>query len=308
MIYYYKTLSGFIYKKDSCENGTWVNCMSPTAEEVAFLSEHFEIDMDFLKGALDEEEASRTDYDNGVILIVIDVPVEAKSDRMMMYYTTPLVIFLTSENVITVSLKGNDITNSFASGRVRNADTNDVSSFVLNIVLFVARKYLSYLNKIIKNSNRIEKTLKKSMKNKELIQLLEIKKSLVYFSSSLKTSKATLEKLFRVGLIAKDENNTELMDDVIIELKQAIEMTDTYMNIISGTMEAFASIISNNLNIVMKILASITLIISIPTVISGIYGMNTPGLPFMDCWWFPVVLSFLLMAISFKILKDKDML
>lgn len=308
MIYYYKTSSGFIYKKDSCEKGTWVNCMSPSEEEVSFLSEHFQIDMDLLKGALDEEEASRVDYENGVVLLVIDVPVEAKSDRMMMYYTTPLVIFLTRENVITISLRGNDITNSFASGRVRNVDTNDSSNFVLNMILFVARKYLSYLNKIIKNSNRIEKTLKKSMKNKELIQLLEIKKSLVYFSSSLKTSKATLEKLFRIGLIVKDENNTELMDDVTIELKQAIEMTDTYMNIISGTMEAFASIISNNLNIVMKILASITLIISIPTVISGIYGMNTPGLPFTDCWWFPVILSILLMAISFKILKDKDMI
>lgn len=282
--------------------------MSPSEEEVSFLSEHFQIDMDLLKGALDEEEASRVDYENGVVLLVIDVPVEAKSDRMMMYYTTPLVIFLTRENVITISLRGNDITNSFASGRVRNVDTNDSSNFVLNMILFVARKYLSYLNKIIKNSNRIEKTLKKSMKNKELIQLLEIKKSLVYFSSSLKTSKATLEKLFRIGLIVKDENNTELMDDVTIELKQAIEMTDTYMNIISGTMEAFASIISNNLNIVMKILASITLIISIPTVISGIYGMNTPGLPFTDCWWFPVILSILLMAISFKILKDKDMI
>lgn len=308
MIYYYKTSSGFIYKKDSCEKGTWVNCMSPNDEEVSFISEHFKIDMDFLKGALDEEEASRVDCENGVVLLVVDIPVEAKSDKMITYYTTPLVIFLTNDNTITISLKGNDITNSFASGRVRNADTNDVSSFVLNIVLFVAKKYLKCLNKIIKNSNRIEKNLKKSMKNKELIQLLEIKKSLVYFSASLKTSKATLEKLFRVGFIVKDDNNKDLMDDVVIELKQAIEMTDTYMNIISGTMEAFASIISNNLNIVMKILASITLIISIPTVISGIYGMNTPGLPFMNCWWFPIILSVILMVVSFKILKDKDMI
>ena len=141
------------------------------------------------------------------------------------------------------------------------------------------------------------------MKNKELIQLLEIEKSLVYFSSSLKTTKVTLEKLFRSRFVDHDESDKDLMDDVLIEIKQAIEMTDTYLNIVSGTMEAFASIISNNLNIVMKVLASLTLIISIPTVISGIYGMNTKNFPMMDYWWFPIILSIALMIIAFFILR-----
>ncbi len=308
MIHYYKTLSGFIYKKDNCDKGTWVNCMSPDDSEISFLSERFKIDVNFLKSSLDEEESSRVDSDGGIVLIVVDIPIELKNDKMFTYYTTPLSIFVTEENVITISLQGNEITNSFASGRVRNSDTNDVANFVLNIILFTSSKYLKYLNKIIKSSNRIERSLRKSMKNNELIQLLEIKKSLVYFSSSLKTTKATLEKLLRGRLLNKDKSDKELMDDVLIEIKQAIEMTDTYMNIISGTMEAFSSIISNNLNVVMKILASITLIISIPTVISGIYGMNTPEFPMMRFWWFPIVLSIACMAIAFKILKDKDMI
>ena len=308
MIYYYKTSSGFIYKKENCEKGVWLNCIVPSENDISYISENFKIDINFLKSSIDEEESSRIDYDDGTLLVVIDIPLEVKSDKEFTYYTTPLSIFLTKENVITVSLKGNEIINSVASGRVRHTDTNDKTNFILKLILFASSKYLKYLNKIIKNSNQIEKSLRKSMKNKELMQLLEIKKSLVYFSSSLKTTKVTLEKLFKSKFLNHDESDKELMDDVMTEIKQAIEMTDTYMNIISGTMEAFASIISNNLNIVMKILASITLIISIPTVISGIYGMNTPNFPMMKFWWFPIILSLTLMGIAFKILKDKDML
>ena len=233
-----------------------------------------------------------------------------KSDdyKSVTYYTTPLSIFLTHDNVITITLKNSDIINSFAAGRVKKGDTSDKINFILNVILYSASKYLRYLNQIIKNSDRIEKSLRKSMKNNELIQLLEIEKSLVYFSSSLKTTKVTLEKIFRLKFLGSDESDKELMDDVLIEIKQAIEMAETYLNIVSGTMEAFSSIISNNLNIVMKILASLTLIISIPTVISGIYGMNTPGLPMMDDWWFPIVLSLILMLVSFFILRRKDMI
>jgi len=297
-----------MHKKDKCDPGCWVNCTIPLEEEIKIISKEFDIDFDFLKSALDEEESSRVDFQDGVMLIVIDIPLEIKYDKSVTYYTTPLSIFLTDDNVITITLKNSDIINSFAAGRVKKGDTSDKINFVLNIILYSASKYLRYLNQIIKNSDRIEKSLRKSMKNNELIQLLEIEKSLVYFSSSLKTTKVTLEKMFRLKFLDSDESDKELMDDVLIEIKQAIEMTETYLNIVSGTMEAFSSIISNNLNIVMKILASLTLIISIPTVISGIYGMNTPGLPMMDNWWFPIGLSLVLMVISFFILRKKDMI
>lgn len=297
-----------MHKKDKCESGAWVNCTIPLEEEIKIISKEFGIDFEFLKSALDEEESSRVDFQNGVMLIVIDIPLEIKYDKSVTYYTTPLSIFLTHDNVITITLKNSDIINSFAAGRVKKGDTSDKINFILNVILYSASKYLRYLNQIIKNSDRIEKSLRKSMKNNELIQLLEIEKSLVYFSSSLKTTKVTLEKIFRLKFLGSDESDKELMDDVLIEIKQAIEMAETYLNIVSGTMEAFSSIISNNLNIVMKILASLTLIISIPTVISGIYGMNTPGLPMMDDWWFPIVLSLILMLVSFFILRRKDMI
>ena len=308
MLSYYKTSGGLMHKKDRCEHGTWVNCTIPLEEEIKIISKEFNIDFEFLKSALDEEESSRVDFSDNAILVVVDIPLSIKSERSITYYTTPLSIFLTKDNVITITLKNSDIINSFAAGRVKKGDTSDKVNFILNIILYAASRYLVYLNQIIKNSDRIEKSLRKSMKNDELIQLLEIEKSLVYFSSSLKTTKVTLEKLFRSKVLDPDESDEELMDDVLIEIKQAIEMTDTYLNIVSGTMEAFSSIISNNLNIVMKVLASLTLIISIPTVISGIYGMNNPGIPFLDCWWFPILLSVILMVATFYILRKKDMI
>ncbi len=308
LISYYKTSGDIMHKKDKCEPGAWVNCTMPSQEEIKMISRKFKIEFDFLKNALDEEESSRIDINDNIILIVIDIPLYVKSDKAITYYTTPLSILLTEENVITIALKNSDIINSFAAGRVKKGDTSDKTNFILNIVLYAATRYLRYLNQIIKSSDRIERSLRKSMKNKELIQLLEIEKSLVYFSSSLKTTKVTLEKLFRSRFVDHDESDKDLMDDVLIEIKQAIEMTDTYLNIVSGTMEAFASIISNNLNIVMKVLASLTLIISIPTVISGIYGMNTKNFPMMDYWWFPIILSVALMLIAFFILRKKDMI
>jgi len=308
LISYYKTSDGLMQKQDFCEPGYWVSCIGPSEQEIKFLTEKFYLEPNFLKSALDEDESSRVDVEDGIVLIVIDTPIAIKSEKNMTYYTIPISIFLTKENVITISLKNSEIINSFAAGRIKKANTFDKTNFILNIILHTAGKYLRYLNQIIKTSDRIERSLRKSMKNRKLIQLLEIEKSLVYFSSSLKTTKVTLEKLFRAKFLNPDESDKDLMDDVLIEIKQAIEMTETYLNIIAGTMEAFASIISNNLNIVMKILASLTLIISIPTVVSGIYGMNTLNLPMIEHWWFPLVLSAILMYVAFIILKKKDMI
>ena len=177
---------------------------------------------------------------------------------------------------------------------------------MLHFVLRVATRYLQYLKQIDKISGHVEKELRKSMKNKELIQLLEISKSLVYFSSSLKADEITMEKMMRGRFIKLYEEDQDLLDDVIIELKQAIEMASIYLNILSGTMDAFASVISNNLNIVMKVLASITLIMSIPTIISGLYGMNVGNIPIQN-FWFPVGLSVVMMLIAAFVLYKKKM-
>lgn len=308
MISYYKTVNGKISKIESYQEGCWINCIAPDNEEVEHIMSKFNIQPDFLRASLDEEESSHIDCENGVTLIMMDSPVVEKADKNLTYYTMPLSMMITEKNVITVSLKSNSVLDEFAQGLIKNVHTEFKTRFIFHIILRMANKYLQYLNQIDKISGHVEKELRKSMKNKELIQLLEIEKSLVYFSSSLKAAKVTLEKIMRGRHLKLYEEDQDLLDDVMIEIKQAIEMSDIYLNILSGTMDAFASIISNNLNIVMKILASITLILSIPTIISGIYGMNTPNFPLMDCWWFPVVLSLSLMLIAGIALKKKHML
>jgi magnesium transporter len=308
MITYYEIIENRMQKCEKYKTGCWVNCVSPGEKEIKLLSDIFGIKYNFLKSAIDEEESSRIDSDEGVVLIVIDCPVAEKLEKNLTYYTIPLSIFMVKENIITISLKNIEILNAICSGKIIFKNINDKAKFILNLILYAAGRYLRYLNRIIKISDKIERALHKSMKNKKLIQLLEIKKSLVYFSSSLKSAKLTIEKLFRGKFLTLHEDDRELLDDVLIEIKQAIEMSDTYLNIVSGTMEAFASIISNNLNIVMKILASLTLIISIPTVVSGIYGMNTPNFPMMNHWWFPIILSLFLMCAAYLFLKNKDMI
>ena len=310
LINYYKNIKGKITEIESYEVGCWINCTAPDDDEIDKLIADFNIDPDFLKSALDEEESSHIDYEDGNTLIVVDIPVARKNEKSITYHTMPLGIIITESNVITLCLRENVIIGEFAEGVVRNIYPQFKTQFVLYIILRVAMKYLQYLKQIDKISDHAEHELRKSMKNKELIQLLEIEKSLVYFSSSLKANEATLEKIARGRLVKLYDEDHELLDDVLIEVRQAIEMSNTHMNILASTMDVFASIISNNLNIVMKVLASITLLSSIPTLVSGIYGMNVEYLPFTQkqYWWFPIVFTGAIVAIVAYILKKKDML
>lgn len=307
MVNYYKTIDGFICPVDACEPGCWVNCIDPNEEEVNRLIEEFAVDPDFFRAALDEEESSHLDTEDGNTLVILDIPCVELDDEHLTYFTRPLGIIITEKNVITVSLHENPILDEFAEGLVKNVKTNLKTHFTLHLMLRIASRYLQYLKQIDKLSNQVERELRKSMKNAELIQLLEIEKSLMYFSSSLKADEITIEKIMRGRAIRLYEEDQDLLEDVLIEIKQAIEMAGIHLNILSGTMDAFASIISNNLNIVMKVLSSITLIISIPTVISGIYGMNVGNLPF-DNFWFPIGVMVVLMAAAFFILKKKQMI
>lgn len=308
IISYYKTINGRISQIDNYEPGCWINCVEPQEDEVNSLITDFNIEPDFLRVSLDKEESSHIDHEDDTTLIIIDSPVVEKTENNLTYLTTPLSIMITKNNVITLSIEENPIINEFAEGILRNVHTNLKTQFVLHIMLRIATKYLQYLNQIDRITSHVEKELRKSMKNKELIQLLEIEKSLVYFSASLKSNDATLEKIMRGRYIKLYDEDHDLLEDVLIEIKQAIEMTGIYLNILSGIMDAFGSIISNNLNIVMKVLASITLIMSIPTVISGIYGMNVGNLPFAENWYFPVLLAVVLMIASGFILKHRNLL
>ena len=307
MVTYYKTLDGTICQIENCEPGCWINCVAPEESEIQRFIDEFAIEPDFFRAAMDEEESSHLDSEDGNTLVILDIPVVELEDEQLTYFTRPLGIILTERNVITVSLHENPILDEFAEGVVKNVKTNLKTHFTLHLMLRIAGRYLQYLKQIDKISSQVEKELRKSMKNAELIQLLEVEKSLMYFSSSLKANEITIEKIMRGRAIRLYEEDQDLLEDVLIEIKQAIEMAGIHLNILSGTMDAFASIISNNLNIVMKVLASITLIISIPTVISGIYGMNVDHLPFSN-FWFPVSVSLGLMLIAFFILRKKQMI
>ena len=308
MIAYYKTVNGRVRQQEDFEEGCWINVVNPDEREINSLIHQFSLEQDFIRAALDEEESSRIEAEDGNTLIILDAPVAERQDDEIAYYTLPLGILLTSSCVITVSLRENAILSEFAEGVVKGVQTNLKTQFVLRLMLRVAQRFLQFLKQIDKLSSSLEKQLRKSMKNKELINLLDVEKSLVYFSTSLKADETTLEKLMRGKYIKLYEDDQDLLEDVLIEIKQSIEMSSIYLNILSGTMDAFASVISNNLNIVMKALASVTIVISVPNIIAGFYGMNVEGLPLTQFFWFPVLLSGIVMAAVAFFLHKRDMM
>lgn len=266
--------------------GCWIHLMAPTVEELQQVRDHLpQIEPDFLTAALDEEERSRLETENGQTLIIVDTPyVEPYVHEEYATYgygTIPLGIVVIGDYIVTVCLKDLPILRDFTEERVRGFFTFKKTRFILQILYRNASRFLMYLKQIDKSASRVEEQLHKSMKNKELIQMLKLEKSLVYFSTALNANEGVLEKLLRQEDIKKYHDDKELLEDVIVENKQAIEMCRIYREILSGTMDAFASVISNNLNIVMKILTVITILLSVPAVIAALWGMNVK-VPFAD--------------------------
>jgi len=303
LVNYYRSIEGKIREIENAEAGCWISLINPTETEISDIEDDMGIDRDYIRAALDEEEPSRIESDDGITLIVVDYPVAEQQDddhdNTLQYYTTPMSIIITDKNVITVSAKENAVLDELSKGIVKGIQPNLRTRFVFTILLRIAARYLQYLKQIDKLSNYVEGKMYLSMKNKGLIQLLGLEKSLVYFSTSLKSNEAVLEKLMRGRYLKLYEEDQDLLDDVLIEVKQAIEMTNIYSNILNGTMDTFASIISNNLNIIMKRMTTITIILTMPTIVFSFYGMNlgdaANGLPLANVW-FPIVLSVLLAA------------
>lgn len=303
MVKYYKSIEGRLCETDKVEDGVWISVINPTETEISDIEEDLGVDRDYIRAALDEEEPSRIESDDGVTLILVDYPVAEQDDdpdRTLFYSTVPMSIIITGKNVITVSAKENAIIDEISKGVVKGVTPHYRTQFVFNILLRIANRYLTYLKQIDKISNYVENKMYKSMQNKGLVQLLGLEKSLVYFSTSLKTNEAILEKLMRGRYLKLYEEDQDLLDDVLIEVRQAIEMTNIYTNILAGTGDTFASIISNNLNIVMKRMTTFTIIIAVPTIVYSFYGMNlnenAGGLPLANVW-FPLVISVVLSAI-----------
>ena len=307
MLSIHKTIDKKMTRLDAIQDGCWINLTYPTEDELNTVSEALNVDPGFLRAALDEEETSRIDTEDDQTLIIIDVPAVEKDDAVV-YSTIPLGIIVTEKHIITVCLKESSIVKDFQDGLVKNAETQKRTRFILYMLLQVAKRFLQYLKQIDKIYNYMERHLYKSQRNKELIQLLDLEKSLVYFNTSLKANEVTLEKILRGRIITLYEEDHDLLEDVLIEVRQAIEMANIYSSIISGMMDAFASVISNNLNVIMKVLTSITVLLTIPNIIFGFYGMNiTTGLPLDQFWWIPLILAIVILSIVALILKKHDL-
>lgn len=295
------------------KKGSWINLVNPSENEIKKVCESINIQEDFIRDALDYEEKARidTEEDDNTILFVVDVPVIEKNEDNDIYSTMPLgMIVVRDDFFITVSLRKNKVIEDFEKRKIKNFQTYKKTRFIFQIFYLNSSYFLNYLKQINKETEIAEYILKNSMKNKELLKLLSLEKGLVYFATSLKSNEIVMEKTMRGKIVKLYDDDEDILEDAIIENRQAIEMAQIYTNILNGTMDAYASIISNNLNGVMKFLTSITIVLAIPTMISSFWGMNVK-LPFENSnigFIIMIAISVILTLIVTWWLKRKDML
>ncbi len=261
--------------------GVWVNLENPSDLEVDRVCSETGIPEDMIKAALDEEERAHIDIDGENTLIVIDIPIINEEDDTYVYSTLPLAIVYSDKYIVTVCLRETSVVGDFVNSAVRNFDVNKRTRFIYQILYINATKYLQYLKLIDRTASRIQQSLHRALKNTALMKLLDLDKALVYFSTSLNANQVVIDRIKQQSIIKHYEEDNDLLDDVIIENKQAIEMASIHREVLSGTTETFASIISNNQNIVMKLLTALTILLTIPTLIASLWGMNV-AVPLAD--------------------------
>jgi len=274
MIRTYKYIDDRLQEITTFQKGSWINLMAPTEDEIMEVSQRFDIPLEFIKDPLDINERSRTESEDGIILIVLRTPYYCEEGQNVPFNTMPLGIIVCDDTIVTVSTRKNDVLEKIMGGRVKNTIPAKKSRFVLQLFYHTSLTYLDYLKRINARSIDTENELHQSLKNEELIRLLNLEKSLVYFNTSLKANEFMMEKLQKSVFLHLYPEDEDILEDVIIENRQAIEMANIYTNILTGTMDAFASVISNNLNVVMRLLTSVTLILTLPMLVASIYGMN----------------------------------
>lgn len=312
MIEIFKTIDNTIQEITEITNNSWICLTHPTSEEILQISERCNIDLNDVKASLDIEEASRIERTDHYTLILVDIPSREIRNGNNAYTTIPLSIILAKDVIITVCTEDSIVLKHFKANKQKDFSTNKRIRFMYQILYSNTSVYLNCLRSIDKSREEIEARLHKGTKNIDLIELHELESDLVYFATSLRVNGVVLDKLTRYEKIEHYAEDQELLSDVIIENKQAIEMANIYRDILNGTRELFASIIDNTLNQVMKVLTSITIIMAIPTIISGLYGMNVnpDGIPFADSiLGFTMVCTFTLIICIFSafILKKKGL-
>ena len=284
MIHNYKKVDGELQLLDRAEPGCWINISPPfTNEELEEVASLYDIPLDFLTDSLDIDERSRYEKEDDVRLIVLNAPIknDFQSEIASFYVTIPIGVILTADNIITISSHGNVVLDSFTKNAVKHFDPSNECQFVLQIFEQTVFHYLRCLKQLNLKRNLIEQELYDSSRNKELKELLSIEKSLVFFVNSLSSNELLKMKMKRTDFlrIRHDEDLTDFFEDIIIDNSQALEMANVYTNILNGTMDAYSSIISNNLNKVIQRLTLVTIILMVPTLVASFFGMNVP-LPF----------------------------
>jgi len=302
--------NGALAEQEKILPGAWVHLCAPTPEELARVATSLSLEKDVLAAALDEEERSRLEVEDTHTLVLVDTPTVEQQGPSFVYNTLPFGIILTRDNIVTVCLREVALPRAFTEGMVKGISTRKKNRMTLQLLYRNATLFLFYLRQVDKNSTRVENELHISMKNKELIQMLGLEKSLVYFSTALKSNEIVLEKMLRLDFVRDWPEDTELLEDVIVENKQAIEMCNIYRDILSGTMDAFASVISNNLNIVMKLLAAVTIVLTIPSLVFGLWGANVAvpfaGHPFG--FWILIGIALAMTAAAVLVMRRKKWL
>lgn len=313
MINIYRTDERILNKLDDYIDGAWIQMVSPDSKEISQVAELYDIESDDLAAALDDEETARISLEDGYTVVLVDIPATEVRHEKKMYTTIPLGIVLKQNVIITVCREETPILEYFKKTRVKEFSTKKKMRFIYQVLLRAANLYQSTLRGIDKKRTEIEERIGSNTQDVDLVELHELESTMVYFATSLRADSIVLERLKRYKRIEQYPEDVELLDDCMVEFQQAIEMTAIYRDIIDGTRELLSSVINNRLNNVMKYLTSITIVMAIPTIVSGIYGMNVngAGMPFADSpFGFAIVCAIILLIciITLIILRIKKML
>jgi len=295
----------------SPQENCWIHLEAPSKEELALVSNITGIERDFFDDAFDIEEVARLVVEENLQLIVVDVPKRSDPNEPSTISSVPLFIFKTDCYLVTICMKPTRVIDDFFDGKNRQADTNNRTDLTYRIMYNNALRFIYYLKQIDKASNLLLDNLAKSLRNKEVLELLELQKSLVFLSDSLAANNAVIQRLFsQTGVYKNTPENLEVLEEVIIETNQAIAMCSVYRDIIKSSMDAFASVVNNNQNTIMKFLTAITIVLSIPMVIAGFWGMNTavPGEANIWGFWIVVCITFVICAIVYVLMARRRLL
>lgn len=297
MLTYYRSIGGKLATLDHYTDGCWINVEDPTPEELARVARETGFDLDYLSYPLDPDERSRFERDEQQLIIIMQTSYRLDEDSDIPYDTVPLGILHNDHCLVTVCSMPNPVIRDVVSGLVRQVSTAKRNRLTLQLFLRNAQRFLIDVRHINKQVDRVEDKLENATRNEELLELLKLEKSLVYFMTGLRANEAMMERVKRDRIFELYEEDQDLLDDVLIENLQAIEMVGIASNILTSMAGTFASIINNNVNQVMKILTTSTILIAIPTLVTGIFGMNVP-LPFQNQWWMTLVVVGITIGLS----------